>query len=184
MTESLQRLGPASPKGTRLTVYGDQVQVRGTCLPLKTSGHAFGEQVDSQPSSWDQVEVRVDLPVRNASDLAGAGLNVGDWIAFDSQLELVPGATSIRATWTTRRRWRRCSPPARPSPTPGCGRRWTRTRCSPSPRRSAPALPPPCTAFTEQLTPGQMEVPATSLPPPETFLETAPVPPAPGEHAP
>lgn len=78
-------------EGTRLTVYGDQVQVRGTCLPLKTSGHAFGAQVDSQPTTWDDVEVRVDLPVRNAADLAVAGLNVGDWIAFDPQLELVPG---------------------------------------------------------------------------------------------
>lgn len=77
-------------EGGRLTVYGDNIQARGTCLSLKTSGHAFGDQVDSQPSSWDNVEVRVDLPVRNASDLEGVGINVGDWISFDPGLEMVP----------------------------------------------------------------------------------------------
>ena len=29
-------------EGGRLTVFTDKGQVRGTCLPLKTSGHAFG----------------------------------------------------------------------------------------------------------------------------------------------
>ena len=78
-------------EGARLTIYGDHVQARGTCLALKTSGHAFGAAVDTQPSDWDHVEVRVDLPARNAADLAGLGLNVGDWIAFDPMVELVPG---------------------------------------------------------------------------------------------
>ena len=78
-------------EGARLTIYGDDMQARGTCLALKTSGHAFGAEVDTQPSSWDHVEVRVDLPARNASDLAGLGFNVGDWIAFDPMVELVPG---------------------------------------------------------------------------------------------
>ena len=54
-------------EGARLTVYGDHVQARGTCLALKTSGHAFGGEVDTQPSSWDHVEVRVDLPARTQS---------------------------------------------------------------------------------------------------------------------
>ncbi len=78
-------------EGARLTIYGDHVQARGTCLPLKTSGHAYGEQIDSQPSGWDHVEVRVDLPVHSTADLERAGIHVGDWIAFDPQLEIVPG---------------------------------------------------------------------------------------------
>ena len=77
-------------EGSRLTIFTDDGQVRGTCLPLKTSGHAFGDEIDTQPVGWEQVEVRVDCPVRNAEDLAAAGFNVGDWIAFDPEAEIQP----------------------------------------------------------------------------------------------
>lgn len=77
-------------EGSRLTVFTDGSQLRGTCLPLKTSGHAFGDEVDAQPVGWDQVEVRVDVPAACREDLAAAGLNVGDWIAFDPQTEILP----------------------------------------------------------------------------------------------
>ncbi len=77
-------------EGARLTIFTDDGHLRGTCLPLKTSGHAFGEEVDSQPVGWDHVEVRVDVPTRNRSDLEAAGINVGDWIAFDPQPEIQP----------------------------------------------------------------------------------------------
>ncbi|MCB1917504.1 MAG: osmoprotectant NAGGN system M42 family peptidase [Rhodocyclaceae bacterium] len=78
-------------EGGRLTIYTDNGQLRGTCLPLKTSGHAFGDEIDSQPVGWDHVEVRVDIEARSAQDLIAAGINVGDWIAFDPQLEIQPG---------------------------------------------------------------------------------------------
>lgn len=78
-------------EGGRLTIYTDHGQLRGTCLPLKTSGHAFGDEIDRQPVGWDYVEVRVDVTARNAEDLAAAGLHVGDWIAFDPQVEIQPG---------------------------------------------------------------------------------------------
>lgn len=76
--------------GARLTVYTDHGQLRGTCLPLKTSGHAFGDAIDTQPSGWDNVEVRVDIPADSAQALIEAGVNVGDWIAFDPQAEIMP----------------------------------------------------------------------------------------------
>jgi len=76
--------------GARLTVFTDDGQLRGTCLPLKTSGHAFGDAIDSQPSGWEHVEVRVDIPADTAQDLVAAGVNVGDWIAFDPQAEIMP----------------------------------------------------------------------------------------------
>lgn len=78
-------------EGGRLTIFTDTQQLRGTCLPLKTSGHAFGPDIDTQPSSWDHVEVRVDVPAHNVQDLMDAGIHVGDWIAFDPQAELQPG---------------------------------------------------------------------------------------------
>lgn len=76
--------------GARLTVFTDKGHLRGTCLPLKTSGHAFGDEIDTQPSSWEHVEVRVDIPSESADDLTRAGVNVGDWIAFDPQVEILP----------------------------------------------------------------------------------------------
>ncbi len=78
-------------EGARLTVFTDSQQLRGTCLPLKTSGHAFGAEIDTQPSDWDHVEVRVDVPAHSAKDLDEAGIHVGDWIAFDPQTEVQPG---------------------------------------------------------------------------------------------
>ena len=77
-------------EGSRLTVFTDQGHVRGTCLPLKTSGHAFGEEVDAQPIGWEQVELRVDIPATDRAALEAAGLNVGDWVAFDPQPEILP----------------------------------------------------------------------------------------------
>jgi peptidase M42 family hydrolase len=78
-------------EGGRLTLFTDSQQIRGTCLPLMTSGHAFGDAINSQPNSWDHVEVRLDLPVHNREELREAGVSVGDWIAFDPQPELQPG---------------------------------------------------------------------------------------------
>ncbi len=77
-------------EGSRLTIFTDSGQVRGTCLPLKTSGHAFGGEIDTQPVGWEHVEVRVDLPAEDRAALEAAGLNVGDWIAFDPQPEIQP----------------------------------------------------------------------------------------------
>ncbi len=76
-------------EGGRLTVFTDTQQLRGTCLPLKTSGHAFGPEIDTQPIGWEHVEVRVDVPAESAEDLVAAGIHVGDWVAFDPQIELL-----------------------------------------------------------------------------------------------
>ena len=77
-------------EGARLTIFTDEGHLRGTCLPLKTSGHAFGAGIDSQPVGWGHVEVRVDLQTSSRADLQAAGFNVGDWIAFDPQPEIQP----------------------------------------------------------------------------------------------
>lgn len=78
-------------EGGRLTLFTDAGQIRGTCLPLKTSGHAFGDAIDTQPSTWDHVEVRLDHPLASVADLEQAGVQVGDWMAFDPHPEVQPG---------------------------------------------------------------------------------------------
>jgi peptidase M42 family hydrolase len=76
-------------EGARVTVFTDRHRYRGTIMPLKASGHTFNEEVDTQPVSWDQVEVRVDAVCMNRNDLVRLGLNVGDYIAVDPQPEIL-----------------------------------------------------------------------------------------------
>ena len=78
-------------EGARVTVFSPQGPQRGTVLPLKASGHVYGDEVDSQPSGWDQVEIRVDAPCGDAGDLQTAGFTVGDFVAFDHLPEITPG---------------------------------------------------------------------------------------------
>ncbi|MFB9885988.1 osmoprotectant NAGGN system M42 family peptidase [Balneatrix alpica] len=74
-------------EGARVTIFTEQGSLRGSVLPLMAAGHAFNEAVDTQPVNWDQVEVRVDAVVDSADALREAGLEVGDFVAFDSQPE-------------------------------------------------------------------------------------------------
>ncbi|BCI56111.1 peptidase M42 [Mycolicibacterium litorale] len=53
--------------------------VTGTIMPLKASGHAFGDEVDTQPTDWDHVEVRVDRKVSCREDLVRLGVRIGDY---------------------------------------------------------------------------------------------------------
>jgi peptidase M42 family hydrolase len=75
-------------EGGRVTVYRDQGPIRGTVLPMQSSGHAFGDGVNSQETGWDHVEVRVDEKASDAQALQTAGFQVGDFVAFDTLAEL------------------------------------------------------------------------------------------------
>jgi len=75
-------------EGARVNIFTDLGSRQGTILPLKASGHAFDAEVDTQPVSWDQVEIRVDEDCLNQDDLADLGFNVGDWVSVDSTLEI------------------------------------------------------------------------------------------------
>jgi peptidase M42 family hydrolase len=73
-------------EGCRVTILTDDPERThtGTILPLLASGHAYGDDVDSQPTGWDHVEVRVDEQVWSAADLAALGIEIGDFVALDS----------------------------------------------------------------------------------------------------
>lgn len=70
-------------EGSRVTIFTDDPEhtFTGTILPNKASGHAFGDDIDTQPVGWDHVEVRVDEPVATAADLTALGIQVGDFVA-------------------------------------------------------------------------------------------------------
>jgi peptidase M42 family hydrolase len=75
-------------EGARVTVFTETQPVRGTVLPLKASGHAYGNEINTQPVDWDHIEVRVDAPVFGPKDLTDIGFQVGDYVAFDALPEI------------------------------------------------------------------------------------------------
>ncbi len=79
-------------EGARVTIFVDELEqiYSGTILPLKASGHRWGDEVDTQPSGWEHVEVRVDQPVHDATGLAALGIEVGDFVAFDACPVITP----------------------------------------------------------------------------------------------
>lgn len=76
-------------EGGRVTVFTEGGRYRGTVLPLLASGHVYNEAIDSQPVSWDQLELRVDEHIASAADAVALGIQVGDFVAFDAGAELL-----------------------------------------------------------------------------------------------
>lgn len=77
-------------EGGRVSIFTDDQIYRGQVLPLKASGHTYNHDIDTQPIGWENIEVRVDERVSTAEDLASLGINVGDFIGFDSSTEEFP----------------------------------------------------------------------------------------------
>ena len=79
-------------EGARVTIFLDDLEHprTGTILPLKASGHRWGDEVDTQPAGWEHVEIRVDEQVDGAASLAELGFNVGDFVAFDAAPVVTP----------------------------------------------------------------------------------------------
>jgi peptidase M42 family hydrolase len=74
-------------EGARATLFSAQGSYRGTILPLKASGHVFDTAVDTQPTGWDHVEMRIDARAFSRPDLDRLGVQVGDMVAIDPQPE-------------------------------------------------------------------------------------------------
>jgi peptidase M42 family hydrolase len=76
-------------EGARCTILTEHGGYTGTILPLKASGHTFNEEIDSQPSGWPYVEVRVDARSSTAAEAEKLGIEIGDIIAIDPQTEFL-----------------------------------------------------------------------------------------------
>lgn len=79
-------------EGAHVTVFPDDLSMffTGTVLPLMSSGHNFGEAVDTQGVGWHQVEIRLDEHVASGNDVTALGINVGDFIALDAAPQITP----------------------------------------------------------------------------------------------
>jgi peptidase M42 family hydrolase len=80
-------------EGAHVTIYTDDHDrvYTGTVLPLKSSGHTFGDEIDTQGVGWPYVEVRIDEPVASAADVAALGVEVGDHVALDANPQITRG---------------------------------------------------------------------------------------------
>jgi peptidase M42 family hydrolase len=76
-------------EGGRVTIFTEHGRQRGSVLPLLASGHVYNEAIDTQPVNWAQLEVRVDEHTANAQDTAALGIQVGDFVAFDANSEVL-----------------------------------------------------------------------------------------------
>jgi len=75
-------------EGARVTIFSAKNAYRGTILPLKASGHTFGDAVDSQPVSWKQLEIRIDEHCCCCRHLEECGIEIGDYVALDTTPEI------------------------------------------------------------------------------------------------
>lgn len=76
-------------EGARCTIFSEKGTYRGSILPLKASGHTFNKEIDTQPVSWDNVEVRVDAYAKGLPELHKLGIEIGDIIAIDTETEFL-----------------------------------------------------------------------------------------------
>ena len=60
----------------------------GTILMRQTSVHVYKGQAPR--SAAENMEVRIDARVQNAEDVAKLGIKVGDFVAFDPRVEVLP----------------------------------------------------------------------------------------------
>src|SRR5690606_8093149 len=76
-------------EGGRVTLYSERGSFRGSVLPLKASGHTFNLEVDTQPTGWPHVELRIDAVTASRAETLALGVDVGDIVAFDSGAEFL-----------------------------------------------------------------------------------------------
>ena len=76
-------------EGARTTIFTEKGTYRGTILPLKASGHTYGDDIDSQPIGWDYIELRVDALGTTLEEIRKLGIDIGDIVAIDPQPEFL-----------------------------------------------------------------------------------------------
>jgi len=74
---------------TRCTIFTEGGSYRGTILPLKASGHTYNTEIDTQPVSWPQVEVRIDADCHDRATVEAHGIHIGDFVAIDTGTEFL-----------------------------------------------------------------------------------------------
>jgi peptidase M42 family hydrolase len=76
-------------EGARVAIHADSGHIyEGTVLPLKASGHRYNEEVDQQPTTWSNLEIRLDEICSSLNELWDYGIRVGDFVSFNTELRI------------------------------------------------------------------------------------------------
>ncbi|MCD4801687.1 MAG: M42 family metallopeptidase [Anaerolineales bacterium] len=79
-------------EGEGCTVFSSGGEpVRGTVLLNKASGHVFSKEVSTTERSAATMEVRLDYRTSSVEETQEAGIQVGDFVAFDPRVETTRG---------------------------------------------------------------------------------------------
>ena len=79
-------------EGEGCTVFSSGGEpVRGTVLLNKASGHVFSKEVSTTERSAATMEVRLDYRTSSVEETQEAGVQVGDFVAFDPRVETTRG---------------------------------------------------------------------------------------------
>lgn len=76
-------------EGGRVTIITGKESLRGTVLPIRSSGHVYGDGVDTLPVGWEYVELRLDSQCTTAEQVHDLGIIVGSFVAFDPNPEFL-----------------------------------------------------------------------------------------------
>ncbi len=79
---------------TVLTSRGEKI--RGSYMFCKASGHTYGQAAYKDERNDDSMEVRLDARTTSADETRALGINVGDFVVFDTRTEVVNGFVRSR----------------------------------------------------------------------------------------
>jgi putative aminopeptidase FrvX len=71
-------------------------KVRGSYMQHKGSGHVYGSAAQEDKRTEDSMEVRLDAITSSADETRALGINVGDFVAFDTRTEVTEGFVRSR----------------------------------------------------------------------------------------
>lgn len=77
-------------EGARVTLFTEPAAFRGTLLPTVSWGVSRDAGVDDAPIGWEHIELRLDEQVTEPGAVRELGIDIGDFIALDSQAEILP----------------------------------------------------------------------------------------------
>lgn len=62
----------------------------GTILTTKAAAHVYGKEGEDLPRKHENMEIRLDQKVRTAAETRALGIEVGDFVAYDTRTEVLP----------------------------------------------------------------------------------------------
>ncbi len=76
-------------EGVRVTLFSEKRAFRGTLLPSVEWGVSRDHGVEQVPMTWEHIELRLDEPVYNEQDVRNLDIDIGSFIALDSNTEIL-----------------------------------------------------------------------------------------------